>query len=151
MKEVVQTSPYFIGWGLFGYSAFMATGRLFGDGIIPVYGKNNVLTYGACLAACGLLVIIFLPYTWTAIAGFALIGLGVSCGAPILYGSASRYPGMQDAGGLAIMNTYAMGGFLMGPVCIGFISDLVSLPFAFAGVALLSVLWLVKAKNAVLY
>lgn len=151
MKEIVETSPYFVGWGLFGYSSFMALGRFFGDGIIPVYGKNKILTYGAIIACLGLLTMIILPYTWTAIFGFALIGLGVSCGAPILYAAAARYPGMPNAGGLAIMNTFAMGGFLLGPVVIGFISDLTSLPVAFGFVAVLGMLWFWKAKDADLF
>ncbi|HMR87650.1 MAG TPA: MFS transporter [Saprospiraceae bacterium] len=151
MKEIVETSPYFVGWGLFGYSSFMALGRFFGDGIIPVYGKNKILTYGAIVACVGLLTMIIFPYTWTAIFGFALIGLGVSCGAPILYAAAARYPGMPNAGGLAIMNTFAMGGFLLGPVVIGFISDLTSLPVAFGFVAVLGMLWFWKAKDADLF
>jgi len=151
MKEVVHTSPFFIGWGLFGYSTFMALGRLFGDGIIPIFGKNSVLVYGAALAFAGLLITIFLPYTWTAVAGFGLIGLGVSCGAPILYASAARYPGLPDSGGLAIMNTFAMGGFLMGPVVIGFISDLSSLPVAFGFVLFLSLIWMFISRKVVLF
>ena len=99
----------------------------------------------------GLLTMIILPYTWTAIFGFALIGLGVSCGAPILYAAAARYPGMPNAGGLAIMNTFAMGGFLLGPVVIGFISDLTSLPVAFGFVAILGMLWFWKAKDVDLF
>ncbi len=151
MKEIVHTSPYFVGWGLFGYSSFMALGRFFGDGIIPVYGKNKILTYGAVIACVGLLTMIILPYTWMAIFGFAMIGLGVSCGAPILYAAAARYPGMPNAGGLAIMNTFAMGGFLLGPVVIGFISNLSSLPVAFGFVALLCMLWLWKSRDADLF
>ncbi|MBC7884093.1 MAG: MFS transporter [Saprospiraceae bacterium] len=151
MKEIVRTNPYFVGWGLFGYSSFMALGRFFGDGIIPVYGKNKILTYGAFLAFSGLLLAILLPYTWTSIAGFALVGLGVSCGSPILYAAAARYPGMPHAGGLAIMNTFAMGGFLLGPVVIGFISDFSSLSVAFGFVALLSLVWLTKSIKAILY
>lgn len=147
MKEVVQTSPYFIGWGLFGYSALMATGRFFGDGIIPVFGRNKVLMYGALLAILGLMVVIFFPYTTTAVLGFGLVGLGVSCGAPILYASASRYPGIPGAGGLAIMNTYAMGGFLLGPAVIGFISSLTSLPMAFGVVVGLGFFWLYQASK----
>ncbi|MFZ1748744.1 MAG: MFS transporter [Saprospiraceae bacterium] len=148
MKEIVKTSPYFVGWGLFGYSAAMATGRLFGDSIIPMYGNSKVLTYGAVLAFFGVLVVILFPYTYVAIGGFALIGLGVSCGSPILYASASRYPDLPEAGGLAIMNTYAMAGFLVGPVIIGFISDLTSLSVAFGFIAMLSVIWFVKAARS---
>lgn len=147
MKDIVNTSEYFVGWGLFGYSALMATGRLFGDGIIPVLGRNKVLMYGATLTVIGLLIVIFLPYTLSAIIGFGFVGLGVSCGAPILYAAASRYPGMPAASGLAIMNTYAMGGFLIGPVIIGFISDLSSLPTAFGVVVCLGIFWFFRAKD----
>ena len=151
MKEVVQTSPYFVGWGLFGYSAFMALGRFFGDGIIPRLGRNRVLAYGGALSGLGLAMIIVFPVTLVAILGFACIGLGVSCGAPILYASASRYPGLPDAGGLAMMNTYAMGGFLMGPAIIGFISDQTSLKTAFGFVACLTLIWMYKSHRAELY
>ena len=151
MKEIVHSSPFFVGWGLFGYSFFMAIGRFFGDGIIPVYGKNSVLVYGGCLALIGLIIVIFFPTTLVAILGFAFIGLGVSCGSPILYGSASRYPGLPDSGGLAVMNTYAMGGFLMGPVIIGSISNVSSLQVAFGFIVLLTVVWMLKSRIITLY
>ncbi|MGB4840113.1 MAG: MFS transporter [Saprospiraceae bacterium] len=151
MKEIVITNPYFVGWGLFGYSFFMAIGRLFGDGIIPVYGRNNILIYGSILAFIGLSIVIFLPFTFSSIIGFGFIGLGVSCGSPILYASASRYPDIPDGGGLALMNSFAMGGFLLGPVVIGFISNATSLQVAFGFVALISLIWMTLSKRVSLY
>eukprot|EP01035_Chromulina_nebulosa_P059722 gene59722-81718_t len=120
MRDVVQTDDYFIGWGLAGYSMFMALGRFFGDALIPRFGGNAVLRIGGIIAA---------------------LGAGVSCGAPILYGSAARVPGMAKGAGLATMNTFSMGGFLAGPVLIGFISKSVNLPFAFSIVAVLAIVW----------
>jgi len=58
---------------------------------------------------------------------------------------------MPDAGGLAVMNTFAMGGFLLGPVVIGFISDLTNLAVAFGMVLILSALWFYKSIYARLY
>jgi fucose permease len=46
MRDIVKTSSYFEGWGLAGYSLFMALGRFLGDKIIPMYGANKVLKYG---------------------------------------------------------------------------------------------------------
>ena len=125
----------------------MAFGRFFGDGIIPVLGRNQVLMYGAVLVVTGITLAIALPYTWAAIIGFGIVGLGVSRGAPILYAAASRYPDLPAAGGLAIMNTYAMAGFLLGPVVIGFISNLTNLAIAFSLVILLGILWFSQAKK----
>ena len=150
MNEIVKTSPYFVGWGLFGYSFFMALGRFFGDGIIPVYGRNKVLTYGACLSFAGVLTVVFFPYTISSIVGFGMIGLGVSCGAPILYSSATRISGLTGENGLATMNFYAMAGFLCGPVIIGFISEATSLPAAFGMIGVLACIWLYKGAKTIL-
>lgn len=151
MKEIVNSGPYFIGWGLAGYSLFMALGRFAGDGLIPVLGGNKILIYGAILVITGFIISIMIPTTFFAVVGFAFVGLGVSCGAPILYGSAGRIPDMPRGTGLAIMNTFAMGGFLIGPVIIGFISDITSLVFAFSFVAFLAAVWLVFATKVRLY
>jgi MFS family permease len=151
MKDIVEANPYFIGWGLAGYSFFMATGRLLGDSLIPRWGRNNVLIYGGLLASAGLFLSIFLPYTWTSIAGFAMVGAGVSCGAPIMYGSAARVPGMAKGAGLATMNTFSMGGFLFGPVLVGFLSEAINLPFAFGVVGVMALIWAYLSKEVKLY
>lgn len=151
MKDIVQTDAYFIGWGLAGYSMFMALGRFLGDALIPRFGGNNIIRAGGIIVALGILMAIFLPYTITTIIGFTMVGAGVSCAAPILYGSAARVPGMAKGAGLATMNTFSMAGFLAGPVIIGFISKSVNLPFAFSLVAVLAIIWAFLANRVKLY
>ena len=151
MRDVVQTDDYFIGWGLAGYSMFMALGRFLGDALIPRFGGNAVLRTGGIIAALGIVLAIIFPYTMTSTLGFMLVGAGVSCGAPILYGSAARVPGMAKGAGLATMNTFSMGGFLAGPVLIGFISKSVNLPFAFSIVAVLAIVWAFLVNKVKLY
>jgi predicted MFS family arabinose efflux permease len=151
MKEVVQTDVYFIGWGLAGYSMFMSLGRFMGDALIPRFGANTVLRVGAVMVAIGILIAVFLPYTISAILGFTLVGAGVSCAAPILYGSAARVPNMAKGAGLATMNTFSMAGFLAGPVLIGFISKSVHLPFAISLIAVLAIMWVVLVNRVKLY
>ncbi|MER0442320.1 MFS transporter [Emticicia sp. W12TSBA100-4] len=151
MRDIVQTDDYFIGWGLAGYSMFMSLGRFVGDALIPRFGGNAVLRTGGIIAALGITLAIIFPYTITAILGFTLVGAGVSCGAPILYGSAARVPGMAKGAGLATMNTFSMGGFLAGPVLIGFISKSVSLSFAFSIVAILALVWAFLVNRVKLY
>lgn len=151
MRDVVKTSTYFEGWGMAGYSLFMALGRLIGDKIIPRFGANRILFYGGILSIVGILVVIIFPYTFSAIVGFAMVGAGVSCGAPILYASAARVPNMAKGSGLAIMNTFAMGGFLFGPVLIGFISKATTLSIAFAFIASLGLIWVIQSKRVKLF
>lgn len=151
MKDIVLTDAYFIGWGLAGYSMFMALGRFLGDALIPRFGGNNVIRAGGIIVALGILIAIFLPYTISAIIGFSMVGAGVSCAAPVLYGSAARVPGMAKGAGLATMNTFSMAGFLAGPVVIGFISKSVNLPFAFSLVAILAIIWAFLVNRVKLY
>ena len=151
MREVVVTSPFYQGWGLTGYSLFMALGRLLGDKIIPIYGANKILFFGGILSLIGISISIFLPFTFSSILGFSIVGAGVSCCAPILYASASRVPNMAKGSGLAIMNTFAMGGFLFGPVLIGFISNAYSLQIAFGVIALLGLVWIIQSKRVSLF
>jgi MFS family permease len=151
MRDVVKTNMYFEGWGMAGYSLFMALGRLLGDKIIPIYGANKVLFFGGLICIFGISIIILFPYTFSAILGFSLVGAGVSCAAPILYASASRVPNMAKGSGLAVMNTFAMGGFLFGPVLIGFISKATTLSIAFAFIAALCIIWVIQSKRVKLY
>jgi MFS family permease len=151
MREIVHTDDYFIGWGLAGYSMFMSLGRFLGDALIPRFGGNAVLCIGGIIAALGIVLAIIFPYTITSILGFTLVGAGVSCGAPILYGSAARVPGMAKGAGLATLNTFSMGGFLAGPVLIGFISKSVNLPFAFSMVAVLAIVWVFLVNRVKLF
>lgn len=151
MKDIVQTNNYFIGWGLAGYSMFMALGRFLGDALIPRFGGNAVIRTGGIIAAVGIALAIILPFTISSIVGFAFVGAGVSCAAPILYGSAARVPGMAKGAGLATMNTFSMGGFLAGPVLIGFISKSINLPFAISLVAILALIWSFLANRVKLY
>lgn len=151
MRDIVRTDDYFIGWGMAGYSMFMSLGRFVGDALIPRFGGNAVLRTGGMIAALGIALAIAFPYTITAILGFMLVGAGVSCCAPILYGSAARVPGMAKGAGLATMNTFSMGGFLAGPVLIGFISKSVNLSFAFSIVAVLAIVWAFLVNRVKLY
>ena len=151
MRDVVKTNMYFEGWGMAGYSLFMALGRLLGDKIIPIYGANKVLFFGGLICIFGISIIILFPFTFSAILGFSFVGAGVSCAAPILYASASRVPNMAKGSGLAVMNTFAMGGFLFGPVLIGFISKATTLSIAFAFIAALCIVWVIQSKRVKLY
>jgi MFS family permease len=151
MRDVVKSNDFFIGWGFACYAFFMASGRFVGDALIPQYGSRKVLVTGGILAAFGILLAVLIPHTTTAILGFGLVGAGVSCGAPILYGSAARVPGMAKGAGLATMNTFSLAGFLAGPALIGLISNAYSLSFAIGLVAVLALIWAFLSNRAHLY
>lgn len=151
MRDVVKSNDFFMGWGFASYAFFMASGRFVGDALIPQYGSRKILVGGGLLASFGIFTAVFLPHTITAIIGFGLVGAGVSCGAPILYGSAARVPGMAKGAGLATMNTFSLAGFLAGPALIGVLSHEVNLSFAIGTVAVLALIWALLSNRARLY
>jgi MFS family permease len=148
MREIVSAPAWLIGWGFAAYAFFMAAGRMAGDVLLVRYGNRRVLQVGGAVVAIGFLSATLLPTIPTTLLGFALIGAGVSLGAPVLYGSAARAPGMAPGAGLATMNTFAMGTFLAGPTLIGFLSRATSLPTAFMLIAGVALFWCWKAGRA---
>ena len=145
MKEVLVSPAYMFGWGFSAYAFFMASGRFVGDGLLVRFGERRVLIGGGIVAATGLMLSVVFQNTAVVLLGFAMVGAGVSLGAPILYGASARVPGMAPGAGLATMNTFAMVGFLGGPAVIGFIAKSWSLPAAFALVAFGAMFWAWKA------
>lgn len=148
MRDVLASPAWQVGWGFAAYAFFMAAGRLAGDVLTTQFGNRRLLVVGGWMVAAGFgcLVAGLAAPLW--LLGFSLIGAGVSLGAPILYSSASRVPGMSVGAGLATMNTFAMAAFLSGPTLIGFLAQATSLRFAFLGVGLVAVLWSIKAAYA---
>lgn len=145
LREVVGSPESVAGWGFSAFAFFMASGRFLGDALIGRFGSKPVLQIGGLIAAAGLLLAIFLQHTPTVLMGFAMVGAGVSLGAPILYAAAAKVPGMAKGAGLATMNTFAMIGFLGGPAVIGFIAKAFSLPAAFGLVAAAALFWAWRA------
>ena len=75
------------------------------------------------------------PYP--AIAGFFLVGLGLSVIVPIAYSVAGNNSELGPGVGLAMVTTVGYTGFLFGPPIIGFIADLAGLRIGLIFVAFL--------------
>jgi len=141
LRESVGVRAQVAALGFAAFSLTMTAFRFAGDAIIPKIGGKRWLQIGGVVAASGLLVAIALPYPATALLGFAILGVGCSLGAPVLYAAALRVPGIPPAAGLATFATFSFIGFLAGPPIVGFISEgfglYIGLGFV-AGVLLLS-------------
>ena len=114
------------------FSAFMAGGRFLGDWLKRRMGGVALarLTSGCALLGLALLVVP-LPL-WVAMPGFALVGFGVSAAYPLGVSAIAALDDQYEAANIAIMATVAMGGFLIGPPLIGFVSEAFGLRVGFA-------------------
>ena len=103
----------------------MGFGRLAGDGIAERLGSSAAARGGALLAAAGLGIALAIPEPAAAIAGFTVMGLGISGLFPLVLRTGGL--GERGAQSLAAISTVGYGGFLLGPPLIGLLSDAVGL------------------------
>jgi len=104
-----------------GYAAFSATmvmGRLVGDMVVRRFGRPMVIGAGCALAATGLILATALPWFYAVVAGFALVGAGLSNVVPCVFSTAAARAS-SPAAGIAEVSTAGFGGFLSGPPLIG--------------------------------
>ncbi|TDC68509.1 MFS transporter [Streptomyces hainanensis] len=121
-----------------GYSVFalaMTVGRLTGSALLERLGQTRALVAGGVTAALGMLLGTLGPTVWVVLLGFVIAGLGLANIFPVAIGRAGELAGAQ---GVAAASTLGYGGFLLGPVAIGFLADWFSLAVAMTTVALLA-------------
>jgi len=125
------------GLGFAAFSVAMAVARLAGDAVNQRLGPVVMLRGGALLAAAGFLAATLLPWTWAALVGFVLIGLGLANMVPLLMSAAGRLGDVAPGTAIAAVATLGYSGLLGGPAVIGFIAQAAGLPLALGGVGLL--------------
>jgi MFS family permease len=123
-----------------GYTAFMSTmaaGRFFGDWLTTKWGIKAILQLSGALTAGGLLTAVLFPWLFPAIAGFLLVGAGVSSIVPLVYSAAGRSKVLSPGVALAAVSTIGYLGFLFGPPVIGFIAQALNLRVSLGLIAVL--------------
>jgi MFS family permease len=113
------------------YALMMIVGRLFGDRVVRAIGRTRVILYGAVLLFAGVALATGPLSEPGAVAGFALIGLGVANMVPAAF-SASAAAASSPSLGIAMSATMAYTSLLIGPPIFGAIATVSSLRLAFA-------------------
>ncbi|MFJ4910565.1 MFS transporter [Streptomyces sp. NPDC093249] len=108
------------------YNAYMVTtllGRTVGDFGVRRLGAVAVVRGGAVLAAVGFGLVAVSLGAWAGIAGFTVLGLGLSVLVPQTFAAAGRlFPGNSDAA-VARLNVFNYVGFLIGSPLVGALGD----------------------------
>ena len=112
-------------WGYAAFSATMAACRLSGDWMRVRFGERNVVVISGMIAVVGFILSIGFSDFTLAVAGFAMVGLGLSNIVPILISAAGRdaAPGPS----IAFVVSFGYAGFLASPPILGFIASRTSL------------------------
>ncbi|MFC3684071.1 MFS transporter [Hydrogenophaga luteola] len=137
------------GLGFMVFSVAMTAGRFGGDALCARLGDRVVLTAGGLLAVGGFVLVLLAASAGPAMAGFFCIGLGASNLVPVLFRRAGAQTVMAPGLAIAAISTTGYAGVLLGPAAIGFVSQLVGLPIAFALLAALLALLPLLAHRVV--
>jgi fucose permease len=127
-----------LGLAAVGYVAFTASqtaGRLVGDRLLARRAPHELLRAGVLVAAAGLVIVVVSPWPGLAIAGLAVVGIGLATPLPVLFGAAGRLGGTGAAATVARFSTMTYAGILLAPAIIGAVADLVGLTWTLAALA----------------
>ena len=120
------------------YMITMTMGRFAGDRIVTRIGVKKTLLYSGILLATGFSLVVLLPFVFTGILGFIMIGFGISCISPLIFGLAGKSTTYSSASSLAAISSISYLGFLAVPPLIGFISEATNIRVSFGIIAILS-------------
>jgi MFS family permease len=139
-KEVIHEDIFT--YGYLSFMACMATSRFFSDKLIDKIGLKYTYVFSSLLITTGILIAVFLPYFWSALIGFCLVGFGTASVFPMTFalaGTSKKYsPGMA----ISIISTYGIVGMFMGPPLIGYLANSFGLRHTFlifVGIGLLMI------------
>ena len=147
-KKVIATPIALQATGFTAFMLTMATGRFIADGFAHRFGLKRTLQVSGTLTTTGLLIAVIFPYFYTAIAGFLLVGFGVSSVVPMVYSAAGRSKTMTPGVALAAVSTIGFIGFLVGPPVIGFIAGIATLRASFVFIAFMGLSVVIGSTRA---
>jgi hypothetical protein len=130
------------------FSVAMGLGRLPGDRLWARWGPAGLLRRSGTVAGVGFALGLAPGDAPAAIAGFALLGLGLAGVVPTLFRSAAGERNVATGPALAAVSSIGYLGFLAGPPIIGGIAQITSLRLACGLLALASLVVVALANSA---
>lgn len=127
LREKLGSPPTEAAAGFIVFSLLMTIGRLTGDWITLRLGPARIVRIGGLLTFAGLLLFLFSPWPYLAIAGCAFIGAGIACPYPLVISAAARNTSVPPGRAISAMATVGYSGTLLGPPLIGGVAELISL------------------------
>lgn len=139
-QNILHASPKLTTAAFVFFMTAVTLGRFFGDYGVMKFGIKKILLYSGIFITLGFLVCFLLPYIYPTIFGYVLIGIGVSCVVPLVFSIAGRSSTLSSGSALTSISTIGYLGFLLVPPMVGFISEYLSMKWAFLVMAFLGVL-----------
>ncbi|MGA5273983.1 MFS transporter [Streptomyces cellulosae] len=139
LRDVLGASTSTAAFAYGTFAAAMTVGRLLADRLAARFGSTAVLRHGAITAAVGITLVALGPWMWTAFAGWALFGLGLSGTVPQLFSAAGHADPVAAGANVSRVAGLGYVGMLAGPAVIGWLTHVVALNHTFLLLTLLCV------------
>lgn len=139
-QKVVQADKAWVGAGYTAFMCAMATGRFVADWVSNRLSFRKTIFFSGLLITTGLLLAVIWPFVVSSIAGFLLVGFGVSSVIPLIYSEAGKSKTVAAGMALTAVSSIGFLGFLVGPPLIGVIAGVFSLRISFVLIALIGLL-----------
>ncbi|MFE9794186.1 MFS transporter [Streptomyces goshikiensis] len=137
LRDVLDTDAGLAAASTTAFALTMAVARLAGDRVVDRFGPVRTVRAGGVLATGGGVLVVTAAHPAAALAGFALIGLGIAVVVPLAFAAAGR-SGPAPAQAIAGVATITYTSGLIAPSAIGAVADATSLVVSFALVTLLA-------------
>ena len=123
----------------FAYSIPFLIGRFSGDRLVSRFGGVTLGRTGAVIGAVGFAIVASAPNPYTALGGFAVVGLGISVMAPLCFSAAGRLDPADTGVAVARLNVFNYVGFLLGAGIITGMPTRVGMSIPLVAVALITI------------
>jgi fucose permease len=145
LHKELGAAPAVAALGFASFSGAMAATRFAGDRLRTRLQPAPLLAGSAVLCAAVMALVLAVGNVWVALAGFAVVGMGLANMSPILFVAGSRVRGVSPATGIAMVSSLGYVGMVAGPPLVGGVAQLGSLTW---GMALLVLATLLLAWGA---
>jgi fucose permease len=147
LRDNLGTSAGFAALGFAAFSVTMTVGRAVGDRLIARFGTVHLVRWCGLLAAAGLAGGLAGTNPYTAVAGFAVFGAGLSVVVPQVFAAGGRADPVRPGSGLARVVGLGYAGMTAGPAVIGAAASRVGLHTALI-IPVLLALWIAVGAPA---
>lgn len=135
LRNTLGLSVLLGGSGVAVFYGSMAVGCLGATFVIGRFGNRRTLLGAGLLTACGMALALATREPLLVVAGFLLVGLALSAAVPIAFSVAGDLAPERAGAAISVVTTLGYGGFLLGPVLVGGLAELVGLRLALGVVA----------------
>ena len=123
MRDEFAAGPFVAGLAVACAAFFQFAARFFADGFVDRHSPAGVARAMLSVLMAGCLLVVFSPFAWASLLGFALIGIGSSVLFPLAMSAAAQRKDRSAAINVAALAQFSFLTFMLAPPLLGVIAE----------------------------